>query len=99
MSLLNTTWEIADDTTPMVISIDGAGVYIEEGKDGTHIDHGTYAHRDGKDCFASAMGDMGTNCWTAVPQVEIGGGATATDDAGNRGSFRRVEYLPLKLPG
>jgi hypothetical protein len=99
MSLLTTTWEIADDTTPMVISIDDAGAYIEEGRDGTHIDHGTYAHRNGKDCFTSAMGDKGTNCWTAVPQVDIGGSASATDDGGNRSSFKRVDYRALKLPG
>ncbi|HZV83500.1 MAG TPA: hypothetical protein VFF48_00795, partial [Brevundimonas sp.] len=98
MSLLNTTWEIADDEAPMVISVDAAGGYIEELRDGTHVDHGAYAQRDGKDCFTSAMGDRGTNCWTAVPEVEIGASASATDNDGNRGFFKRVTYRALKPP-
>ncbi len=83
----------------MIISVDSAGAYIEERRDGTHVDHGTYAHRDGKDCFTSAMGDKGTNCWTAVTGVEIGGTASATDDDGHSGFFKRVDYRALKLTG
>lgn len=99
MSLLNTSWEIESDASPMVISIDRTGAYIEERLDGTHVDHGTYAQRNGKDCFTSAMGEKGTNCWTTVPQVEIGETASGTADDGNNGSFKRVAYRALKLPG
>jgi hypothetical protein len=98
MSLLNTSWEFSDEGTPMVISIDRAGGYIEERADGTHVDHGSYAPRSGKDCFTSAMGEKATNCWTAVPQTEIGGTASATADDGSSGVFERVDYRPLKLP-
>ena len=98
MSLLNTTWEFSDSGTPMVISIDQAGAYIEERGDGTHVDHGTYSQRNGKDCFTSAMGDKGINCWTAVPEVEIGATASAKADDGNSGVFKRVDYRALKLP-
>ena len=99
MSLLNTTWEFRDDGTPTVVSIDQAGAYIEERGDGTHVDHGTYAQRNGRDCFTSAMGDKGTSCWTAVPQVEIGGTASATADNGSSAVFTRVDYRVLRLPG
>jgi hypothetical protein len=71
MSLLNTTWEFSDNGKPTVITIDRTGAYIENRADGTHVDHGTYVQKDGKDCFTSAMGDKGTSCWTAVPEVEV----------------------------
>ena len=97
MSLLNTTWEFSDNGKPTVITIDKAGAYIENRADGTHVDHGTYVQRDGKDCFTSAMGDKGTSCWTAVPEVEIGATASATADSGQSAVFKRVDYRPLKL--
>jgi hypothetical protein len=82
----------------MVITIDQAGAYIEEGGDGIHVDHGTYEQRNGKDCFTSAMRDKGTNCWTTVPHVEIGGAASGTADDGNSGVFKRIDYRALKIP-
>ena len=99
MSLLNTTWEFNDDGKPTVITIDKAGAYIENRADGTHVVHGTYVQKDGKDCFTSAMGDKSTSCWTAVPPVEIGGTASATSDNGGSAVFKRVDYRVLKLPG
>ncbi len=98
MSLLNTTWEFSDNGKPTVITIDKAGGYIENRADGTHVVHGTYVQKDGKDCFTSAMGDKGTSCWTAVPEVEIGATASATGDRGQSAVFKRVEYRALKLP-
>jgi hypothetical protein len=99
MSLLNTTWEFSDNGKPTVITIDKAGAYIENRADGTHVDHGTYVQKDGKDCFISAMGDKGTSCWTAVPEVEIGASASATADSGQSAVFKRVDYRVLKLSG
>ena len=98
MSLLGTTWEFADDGVPTVVTIDQAGGYIEERADGTHVVHGTYEQRDGKDCFTSAMGDKGTSCWTAVPRTEIGQAASATHDRGASAVFRRIAYRQLKQP-
>jgi hypothetical protein len=99
MSLLNTTWEFSDDGKPTVITIDKAGAYIENRADGTHVDHGTYVQKDGKDCFTSAMGDKGTSCWTAVPEVQIGTTASARADSGQSAVFKRVNYRELKIPG
>lgn len=98
MSLLGTTWEFNDDGVPTVVTIDQAGGYIEERADGTHVVHGTYEQRDGKDCFTSAMGDKGTSCWTAVPRTEIGQTASATHDKGASAVFTRVAYRQLKQP-
>ena len=99
MSLLNTTWEFDDNGKPTVITIDKAGAYIENRADGTHVVHGTYVQKDGKDCFTSAMGDKSTSCWTAVPPVAIGGTASATSGNGGSAVFKRVAYRELKLPG
>jgi hypothetical protein len=99
MSLLNTTWEFSDNGKPTVITIDKAGDYIENRADGTHVGHGTYVQKGGKDCFTSAMGDKGTSCWTAVPEVDIGATASATSDGGQTAVFKRVAYRELKLPG
>lgn len=98
MSLLGTTWEFDDDGVPTVVTIDQAGGYIEERADGTHVVHGIYEQRDGKDCFTSAMGDKGTSCWTAVPHTEIGQTASATHDKGDSAVFTRVAYRKLKQP-
>jgi hypothetical protein len=98
MSLLGTTWEFDDDGVPTVVTIDQAGAYIEERADGTHVVHGTYEQRDGKDCFTSAMGDKRTSCWTAVPRTEIGQAASATHDKGDSAIFTRVAYRQLKQP-
>lgn len=98
MSLRNTTWEFDSNGTLMVITVDRAGAYIEEQGDGTHVDHGTYVQKDGKDCFITAMGDKGTNCWTGVPDTKIGGTASASNDRGESGVFKRVAYRTLKLP-
>jgi hypothetical protein len=99
MSLLNTTWEFIDNGEPTVITIDEAGAYIENRADGTHVDHGTYVQKNGKDCFTSAMGDKGISCWTAVPEIEIGATASATADSEQSAVFKRVGYRVLKLPG
>jgi hypothetical protein len=98
MSLLGTTWEFDDDGVPTVVTIDQAGAYIEERADGTHVVHGTYEQRDGKDCFTSAMGDKRTSCWTAVPRTDIGQTAAATHDKGASAVFTRVTYRQLKQP-
>ena len=98
MSLLNTTWEFDDNGKPTVITIDKAGAYIENRADGTLVVHGTYAQKDGKDCFTSAMGDRSTSCWTAVPPVGIGGTASATSENGGNAVFKRVAYRDLQLP-
>jgi hypothetical protein len=98
MSLLGTTWEFDDDGVPTVVTIDPAGGYIEERADGTHVVHGMYEQRDGKDCFTSAMGDKRTSCWTAVPRTEIGQTASATHDKGDSAIFTRVAYRQLKQP-
>lgn len=98
MSLLNTTWEFIDNGKPTIITIDEAGSYIENHADGTHVVHGTYVQKEGRDCFTSAMGDKSTTCWTAVPPVEIGGTASATSENGGSAVFKRVVYRELKLP-
>lgn len=98
MSLLNTTWEFDDDGIATVITIDKAGAYIENRADGTHVVHGTYLQRDGKDCFTSAMGDKRTSCWTAVAPTRIGETATATSENGGSAIFKRVPYRDLQLP-
>lgn len=98
MSLLNTTWEFDDNGKPTVITIDKAGTYIENRADGTHVVHGKYTQKDGKDCFTSAMGDMSTSCWTAVPPVAIGDTASATSENGGNAVFKRVAYRNLQLP-
>jgi len=98
MSLLNTSWEFDDDGKPTVITIDPTGAYIENRADGTHVVHGTYLQKDGKDCFTSAMGDKSTSCWTAVPPVEIGQTAKATSENGGSAVFKRVAYRELLLP-
>lgn len=98
MSLLNTTWEFDDNGKPTVITIDKAGVYIENRADGSHVVHGTYAQEDGKDCFTSAMDDRRTSCWTAVPPIGIGETASATSENGGSAVFKRVAYRNLQLP-
>ena len=97
MSLLDTTWEFDDAGTPMTISIDRAGGYVEY-RGGRYLEHGTYTQKDGKDCFTTALGDKAANCWTGVPQTEVGGTASATSDDGQTGVFKRVAYRELKLP-
>lgn len=97
MSLLNTTWEFEDNGKPTVITIDKDGAYIENRADGTHVVHGTYVQKDGKDCFTSAMGDKRTSCWTAVPPTAIGETASATSENGGSAVFKRVPYRELQL--
>jgi hypothetical protein len=98
MSLLNTSWEFDDGGKPTVITIDKAGAYIENRADGTHVVHGTYVQKDGKDCLTSAMGDRSTSCWTAVPPTGVGGIASATSENGGSAVFKRVDYRNLQLP-
>lgn len=98
MSLLGTTWEFDDDGKPTVITIDNARAYIENRTDGTHVVHGTYVQKGGKDCFTSAMGDKSTSCWTAVPPTTIGEMASATSQNGGSAIFKRVPFRNLQRP-
>ena len=96
MSLLGTSWEFTRDGKAIQESIDSNGNYIANS--GTeHIDHGTYAAVDGKQCFTSAMTDEGQVCWTAPANMEIGESADITSDKGEKITVRRVEYVPLKM--
>lgn len=97
MSLVNTSWEFTAGGKRMALTVDPSGAYVEE-RDGTHVDHGTYAQVGGKDCFTSAMGDQGVNCWTAIPETPIGGTASATSDKGQKSVFTRVAYRSLNAP-
>jgi len=91
MSLLNTSWEYQFDGEPMVTSVDQAGNFITAKADGTHVDHGTFAFKDGKDCFTSAMGEKLTMCYTATPEVAVGSTVAPTDDKAGRIHYKRVE--------
>lgn len=96
MSLLGTSWEFTRDGKEIQESIDSNGNYIANS--GTeHIDHGTYAAVDGKQCFTSAMTDEGQVCWTAPANMEIGESADITSDKGEKLTVKRVEYVPLKM--
>ena len=96
MSLLGTSWEFTRDGKAIQESIDSNGNYIANS--GTeHIDHGTYAAVDGKQCFTSAMTDEGQVCWTAPANMEIGESADITSDKGEKLTVKRVEYVPLKM--
>ncbi len=96
MSLLGTSWEFTRDGKAIQESIDSNGNYIAQS--GTeHIDHGTYAAVDGKQCFTSAMTKEGQVCWTAPASMEVGQSADITSDKGEKLTVKRVAYVPLKM--
>jgi hypothetical protein len=97
MSLKETSWTFNRDGKDIQESIDAAGNYIANSGD-EHIDHGTYAMVDGKQCFTSAMTDEGQVCWTAPANMEVGTSAEITSDKGEKLTVTRVAYTPLKMP-
>ena len=97
MSLNETSWTFTRDGKPIQESVDATGNYIANSGD-EHIDHGTYAMVDGKQCFTSAMTDEGQVCWTAPASMEVGESAEITSDKGETLTVTRVEYTPLTMP-
>ncbi len=59
MTLLGSSWEFTREGKPIQESIDSNGNYIAV-SGAEHIDHGTYAQVDGKQCFTSAMTKEGS---------------------------------------
>lgn len=97
MSLNETSWTFTRDGKAIQESIDATGNYIANSGD-EHIDHGTYAMVDGKQCFTSAMTDEGQVCWTAPANIEIGESVEITSDKGETLTVTRGEYTPLTMP-
>ncbi|MEO8619137.1 MAG: hypothetical protein ABI412_07220 [Sphingomicrobium sp.] len=96
MTLLGSSWEFTREGKPIQESIDSNGNYIAV-SGAEHIDHGTYAQVDGKQCFTSAMTKEGQICWTAPAQMEVGGSADITSDKGEKLTVKRVAYVPRKM--
>ncbi|MGI8704589.1 MAG: hypothetical protein ACR2JJ_02115 [Sphingomicrobium sp.] len=97
MSLHETTWTFTRDGKDIQESIDASGNYIANSGD-EHVDHGTYALVDGKQCFTSAMTDEGQECWTAPANVEVGESIEITSDKGEKLTVTRQEYVPMTMP-
>ena len=97
MSLAETSWTFTQDGKEIQESIDASGNYIANAGD-EHIDHGTYALVDGKQCFTSAMTDAGQECWTAPARMEIGASAEITSDKGERLTVTRQPYVAMTMP-
>ena len=98
MSLHETTWTFTRDGKDIQESIDANGNYIANAGE-EHIDHGTYALVDGKQCFTSAMTDEGQLCWTpATPRVEVGESVEVTSDKGETLTVTRQDYEPMTMP-
>lgn len=97
MSLHETTWTFTRDGKDIQESIDATGNYIANAGD-EHIDHGTYAMVDGKQCFTSAMTDEGQVCWTAPENVEVGESVEVTSDKGETLTVTRQDYVPMTMP-
>lgn len=97
MSLNETTWTYTRNGKDIQQSIDASGNYIANAGD-EHIDHGTYAMVDGKQCFTSAMTDEGQVCWTGPAAVEVGETVEVTSDKGETLQVTRVEYEPMSMP-
>lgn len=97
MSLHETTWTFTRDGKQIQESIDASGNYIANAGD-EHVDHGTYAMVDGKQCFTSAMTDEGQVCWTAAGNVEVGQSLEVTSDKGEKMTVTRQEYVPMTMP-
>jgi hypothetical protein len=58
------TVKMADGTTGTTV-INADGTYVDTDKDGKEM-RGTYARKDGKDCF-DPEGDEAEMCWTVTP--------------------------------
>ena len=97
MSLHETTWTFTRDGKNIQESIDASGNYIANAGE-EHVDHGTYALVDGKQCFTSAMTDEGQVCWTAPANVEVGESVDITSDKGEQLTVTRQEYVPMTMP-
>lgn len=97
MSLHETSWAFTRDGKQIQESIDASGNYIANAGD-EHIDHGSYALVDGKQCFTSAMTDEGQVCWTAPANMEVGESAEITSDKGEKLTVTRQEYTPMTMP-
>ena len=71
------TVKMADGTTGTTV-INADGTYVDTDKDGKQI-KGTFARRDGKDCF-DPEGDEAEQCWTVgTPAADGSFVATAPD--------------------
>lgn len=71
------TVKMEDGTTGTTV-INADGTYVDTDKDGKQI-KGTFARRDGKDCF-DPEGDDPEECWTVAPPTADGSFvATAPD--------------------
>jgi hypothetical protein len=97
MSLHETTWTFTRDGKQIQESIDASGNYIANAGE-EHIDHGSYALVDGKQCFTSAMTDEGQECWTAPANVAVGESVDITSDKGEQLTVTRQEYVPMTMP-
>lgn len=97
MSLHETSWTFTRDGKEIQESIDASGNYIANAGD-EHVDHGTYATVDGKQCFTSAMTDEGQVCWTAPAAIEVGESVEITSDKGEKLTVTRQEYVPMTMP-
>lgn len=96
-SLNGTSWQFTMDDKQIIESIDDSGNYIADTAAGEHYDHGSYALKDGKACFTSAMTDDGEMCWTG-PEAAVGDTVTVTNDKGETLDVTRVDYRPLTMP-
>jgi hypothetical protein len=97
MSLRETTWTFTMDGKEIQESIDANGNYIANAGD-EHIDHGSYAMVDGKQCFTSAMTDEGQKCWTVPENIAVGESAEVTSDKGEKLTITRQAYVPMTMP-
>jgi hypothetical protein len=94
MSLSETTWTYTNkDGKKVQESIDNAGNYVTmSGKE--HVDHGTFATKDGKACFDSKMDKEGESCWT-VAATAIGETKQTVSDKGEKLMVTRVAYVAM----
>ncbi len=94
MSLAETTWTYTNkDGKKVQESIDAAGNYVTS-SGAEHVDHGTYAMRDGKACFTSKMNKDGESCWT-VADTAIGASEETVSDKGEKLTVTRVAYVAV----
>jgi hypothetical protein len=97
-SLNETSWEFVDpkSTKDVIESVDAKGDYITQGKDGSHVDHGTAVMKDGKGCFTSKMNADGEMCWSD-PLLAVGQSGETTSDKGDKLAIKRVDYKALTM--
>lgn len=96
-SLNGTTWIFEREGKQIQESIDVDGNYIANAGE-EHIDHGTYALVDGKQCFTSAMTDEGQVCWTTPANVAIGESIAIVSDEGEQLTVTRRPYVAMAIP-